>query len=65
MLSLHLQTVIIHSDAELAQVHLRLDALLAANAFDSPEQDTRNEAEVLTALLYYYEQRPKRPGDAA
>ena len=65
MLSLHLQTVIIRSDAELAQAHLRLDALLAANAFDSPEQDVRNEVEVLTALIYYYEQRTKRPGEFA
>ena len=43
-------------------ITIRSDALLAANAFDSPEQDVRNEVEVLTALIYYYEQRTKHPG---
>ncbi|MBD2721549.1 hypothetical protein [Hymenobacter armeniacus] len=51
----------IHSDAELAQAHRRLDELLAANAFDSPIQDVRDEVEVLAALIYYYEQRTRNP----
>ena len=63
---LSLQTVTpIRSDAELAQAHPRLDALLVANAFDSPAEAVRNKAEVLTALIYYYEQRTKRPGEFA
>lgn len=53
MLSLQTITTVtpIRSEAELAQAHLRLDELLAANAFDSPDEDLRNEAEVLTALI--------------
>lgn len=67
MLSLQTITTVtpIRSDAELAQAHLRLDELLAANAFDSPNEDVRDEVEVLTALVYYYEQRTKRPGEFA
>ncbi len=65
MLSLQTITTVtpIRSDAELAQAHLRLDGLLATNAFDSPDEDVRNEVEVLTALIHYYEQRTKRPGE--
>ena len=51
----------IRSDAELAQAHLRLDELLDANAFDSPIQNVRDEVEVLTALIYYHEQRTRNP----
>ena len=67
MLSLQTITTVtpIRSDAELSQAHLRLDELLAANAFDSPDEDVRNEVEVLTALIHYYEQRTKRPGEFA
>lgn len=65
MLSLQTITTVtpIRSDAELTLAHRRLDELLTANAFDSPDEDVRNEAEVLTALIYYYEQRTKRPGE--
>ncbi|MDQ2794113.1 MAG: hypothetical protein M3Y12_08910 [Bacteroidota bacterium] len=63
MLALQTITTVapIRTDAELAQAHLRLDELLAANAFDSPIQDMRDEVEVLTALIYYYEQRTRNP----
>ena len=65
MLALQTITTVspIRSDAELAQAHIRLDELLAANAFDSPIQDVRDEVEVLTALIHYYEQRTKKPGE--
>lgn len=65
MLSLQTITTItpIRSAAELAQAHLRLDQLLALSAFDSPDEDLRNEVEVLTALIYYYEQRTKSPDE--
>ena len=65
MLALQTITTVspIRSDAELAQAHLRLDELLAANAFDSPIQYVRDEVEVLTALIYYYEQRTRQPGE--
>ena len=53
----------IRSDAELIQAHLRLDELLAANAYDSLDADVRDEFEVLTALIYYYEQRTNKPGE--
>ena len=55
----------IRTDAELAQAHLRLDELLAADAFNSPIPDVRDEVEVLTALIYYYEQRTRKPGEFA
>jgi hypothetical protein len=42
------------------QPHLRLDELIAANAYDSPIRDVRDEFEVLTALIYYYEQRTRK-----
>lgn len=63
MLTLQTITTVspIHSDEELAQAHLRLDELLAAQAYDSPSQDVRDEFEVLTALVYYYEQRTIYP----
>ena len=51
----------IRSDAQLAQAHRRLDELLAADAFNSSIQDVRDEVEVLTALIYYYEQRTRNP----
>ena len=53
----------IRSNDELAQARLRLDELLAASAYDSPIQDVRDEFEVLTALIYYYEQRTMKPGE--
>lgn len=65
MLALQTITTVspIRTDAELVQAHLRLDELLAANAFDSPIQDVRDEVEVLTALIYYYEQRTRKPNE--
>ena len=65
MLSLQTITTVtpIRSAAELAQAHLRLDELIAANAYDSPDADVRDEFEVLTALIYYYEQRTKVSGE--
>lgn len=65
MLSLQTITTVtpIRTDAELVQAHLRLDELLAANAFESPDLDLRIEVEVLTALIFYYEQRTKRPDE--
>ncbi len=65
MLALQTITTVspIRSDAELAQAHLRLDELIAANAYNSPIQDVRDEFEVLTALIYYYEQRTMKPGE--
>lgn len=63
MLALQTITTVspIRTDTELAQAHLRLDELIAANAYDSPIQDARDEFEVLTALIYYYEQRTRKP----
>jgi len=63
MLALQTITTVspIRTDVELAQAHLRLDELLTVNAFDSPIQDVRDEVEVLTALIYYYEQRTRNP----
>ena len=63
MLALQTITTVtpIRTDEELAQAHVRLDELLAENAYDSPSQDVRDEFEVLTALIYYYEQRTIRP----
>lgn len=63
MLALQTITTVspIRTDVELAQAHLRLDELLAVNAFDSPIQDVRDEVEVLTALIHYYEQRTRNP----
>ena len=65
MLALQTITTVspIRSETELAQAHLRLDELIAANAYDSPIQDVRDEFDVLTALIYYYEQRTRRPGE--
>ena len=64
MLALHTITVSpIRSETELAQAHLRLDELIVANTYDSPIQDVRDEFDVLTALIYYYEQRTRRPGE--
>ena len=51
----------IRSDADLAQAQRRLDELLAANAYDSVDENLRDEFEVLTALIYYYEQRTADP----
>ena len=63
MLALQTITTVspIRSDEELAQAHLRLNELLVAQAYDSPSQDVRDEFEVLTALVYYYEQRTIYP----
>ena len=65
MLALQTITTVstIRSDAELVQAHHRLDELLAANAYNSPIQDVRDEFEVLTALIFYYEQRTRKPGE--
>lgn len=52
---------LIRSDADLAQVQRRLDKLLAANAYNSLDADVHDEFEVLTALIYYYEQRTAEP----
>ncbi|AMR25661.1 hypothetical protein A0257_00205 [Hymenobacter psoromatis] len=63
MLALQTITTVspIRSNEELAQAHLRLDELLVAQAYNSPSQDVRDEFEVLTALIYYYEQRTIYP----
>ena len=53
----------IRSDAEPTQSQRRPDELLAANAYDSPDANMRDEFEVLTALIYYYEQQTKPPGE--
>ena len=53
----------IRSDAELAQAQQRLDELLAADAYNSPDKHVRDEFEVLTALIFYYEQRTENPQD--
>lgn len=65
MLSLQTITTVapIRSDAELDQAHQRLDELIAAQAYDSPSQEVQDEFEVLTALIFYYEQRTKRPNE--
>lgn len=65
MLALQTITTVapIRSDAELVQAHLRLDELLTADAFNSSIQDMRDEVEVLTALIFYYEQRTMKPGE--
>jgi hypothetical protein len=56
---------LIHSGEELTQAHLRLDELIAAQSYDSPSQDLRDEFEALTALIYYYEQRTRKAGEFA
>ena len=63
MLALQTITTVtpIRTDEELTQAHIRLDELLAINAYDSTNQEVRDEFEVLTALIYYYEQRTIRP----
>ena len=65
MLALQTITTVspIRSDAELAQAHLRLDELLAADAYNSADEHLRDEFEVLTALIFYYEQRTENPQD--
>jgi len=65
MLALQTITTVspIHSDVELTQAHLRLDELIAVQAYESPSQDLRDEFEVLTALIYYYEQRTRKAGE--
>lgn len=67
MLALQTITTVspIRSDAELMQAHLRLDELIARQAYDSPSQNVRDEFEVLTALIHYYEQRTRKPGEFA
>lgn len=51
----------IRSDAELEQAQRRLDELLAADAYHSADGHARDEFEVLTALIFYYEQRTADP----
>ena len=65
MLALQTITTVspIRSDAELAQAQQRLDELLAADAYSSPDEHLRDEFEVLTALIFYYEQRTETPQD--
>lgn len=65
MLALQTITTVspIRSDVELAQAHARLDELILIQAYDSASQDLRDEFEVLTALIYYYEQRTRKPGE--
>lgn len=53
----------IRSDVELAKAQRRLDELLAADAYNSPDEHLRDESEVLTAVIYYYEQRTDNPQD--
>lgn len=64
---LALQTIItvspIRSEADLAKAQHRLGELLAADAYHSPDEDVRDELEVLTALIYYYEQRTTDPAE--
>ena len=58
MLTLQTITTItpIRSDEDLAHAQQRLDELIALDAYHSPDARTRDEFEVLTALIYYYEQ---------
>jgi antitoxin component HigA of HigAB toxin-antitoxin module len=67
MLALQTITTVspIRSDAELAQAHARLDELILTQAYNSPNQELRDEFEVLTALIYYYEQRTSNPNEFA
>jgi hypothetical protein len=37
--------------------------LIAGQACNSSSQDVRDEFEVLTALIYYYEQRTRKAGE--
>ena len=63
MLTLQTITTVspIRSDADLDQAQRRLDELLTASAYESADADVRDEFEVLTALIYYYEQRTADP----
>lgn len=63
MLTLQTITTVspIRSEADLDRAQHRLDELLAANAYDSADESMRDEFEVLTALIYYYEQRTADP----
>ena len=67
MLALQTITTVspIRSNEELAQAHVRLDELVAEQAYNSPSQDLRDEFEVLTALIFYYEQHTRKPGEFA
>lgn len=67
MLALQTITTVspIHSNEELTQAHLRLDELIAVQAYDSLNQGLRDEFEVLTALIYYYEQRTRKQDEFA
>jgi HTH-type transcriptional regulator/antitoxin HigA len=47
----------IRSDQDLEKAHQRLDELIVLNAAHSEDADLRDEFEVLTALIYYYESR--------
>lgn len=57
MLSVQTITTVspIRSDEDLTQAQQRLDELFAVNAPHSPDAQIRDEFEVLTALIYYYE----------
>lgn len=59
MLALQTITTVspIRSEEDLAQAQRRLDELLAADAYKAEDENLRDEFEVLTALIYYYEQR--------
>lgn len=65
MLTLQTITTVspVRSDEELAKAQQRLNELLALNAYDSADEHLRDEFEVLTALIYYYEQRTANPQD--
>lgn len=47
----------IRTDAELEFAHQRLDELLAADDQATSDEGLQDEIEVLTALIFYYEQR--------
>ena len=51
----------IRSDEDLVHAQQRLDELIALDAYHSPDAQTRDEFEVLTALIHYYEQTSTDP----
>ena len=63
MLTLQTITTIspIRSEEDLVQAQHRLDELLALDAYAAKDEHLRDEVEVLTALIHYYEQRTIDP----
>lgn len=63
MLALQTITTVspIRTEADFDQAQQRLSELLAANAWQSPDENVRDEFEVLTALIHYYEERTTPP----